>query len=325
MKRRDALSGLLIACAAPCVLAQAGRTATVGLLIPTPEADPENPPRLAAFAATLEKAGWRRGKNLRIEVRNAAGDAQLRARLRELVALDPAVLLVQSNQALAIARDEKVAIPIVFVAVADPVGSGFVANLARPGGNVTGFANFGPETGGKWLQVLRQIAPRTRSIAMLLNPSIAANRQLASSVEAAAGPLGIAVTTAAVTDSASLEQALAGLAGKRDWGIVVLPNPTNSQHRKQIIDAAARHRAPAVYPFAFFARGGGLVAYGVDVKAVFESAAGYVDRILRGAKAGDLPVQQPTKYELVINMATARALGLDVPMAQRALADEVIE
>jgi len=325
VRRRDALSGLLIACAAPGALAQAARTATVGLLIPTPETDPENPPRLAAFAAVLEKAGWRRGANLRIEVRHAVGDEQLRARLRELVALEPAVLLVQSNQALAIARDEKVATPIVFVAVADPVGSGFVANLARPGGNVTGFANFGTETGGKWLQVLRQIAPRTRSVTVLLNPTIAANRQLASSVETAAGPLGIAVTTAAVTDNVSLEQALAGLAGKRDWGLVVLPNPTNSQHRKQIIGAAARHRVPAVYPFSFFARDGGLVAYGVDVKAVFESAAGYVDRILRGARAGELPVQQPTKYELAINMATARALGLDVPVAQRALADEVIE
>lgn len=325
MKRRDALSGLLIACAAPGVLAQAGRTATVGVLIPTAETDAENPPRLAAFADVLEKAGWRRGENLRIEVRHAVGDEQLRTRLRELVAFDPAVLLIQSNQALAIARDEKVAIPIVFVAVADPVGSGFVANLARPGGNVTGFANFGVELGGKWLQVLRQIAPRTRSITMLLNPTIAANRQLASSVEAAAGPLGMAVTTAAVTDGNSLEQAMGGLAGKRDWGIVVLPNPTNSQHRKQIIEAAARHRVPAVYPFAFFARNGGLVAYGVDVKAVFESAAGYVDRVFRGARVGDLPVQQPTKYELAINMATARALGLEVPVAQLALADEVIE
>jgi putative ABC transport system substrate-binding protein len=325
VKRRDALSGLLIACAAPSLLAQAGRTATVGVLIPTGETDAENAPRLAAFAAVLEKAGWRRGENLRIEVRHAVGDEQLRARLREFVALDPAVMLVQSNQALAIARAEKIATPIVFVAVADPVGSGFVANLARPGGNVTGFANFGTEAGGKWLQVLRQIAPRTRAIALLFNPTIAANRQLASSVETAATPLGIAVTNAPVTDSASLELASAALAGKRDWGLVVLPNPTNSQHRKQIIEAAARHRVPAVYPFSFFARDGGLVAYGVDIKALFESSAGYVDRILRGARAGDLPVQQPTKYELAINMATARALGLDVPVAQRSLADEVIE
>ena len=313
MRRRDALSGLLIVCAVPRSFAQAVRKATVAVLLTSPETDAESLRRRAVFTSRLEKLGWRDGHNLRLEVRHAVGDAQLRRQFGELAALNPDVMLIQSNQALAIAREQSTAIPTIFVAVSDPVGSGFVANLARPGGNTTGFTNFEPGTGGKWLQVLKELAPRIESVAMILNPAIAANRELARSIEAAAASLGIVATPVAAGDAAALEQSILGLAGDLHAGIVVLPNPTNALYQRQIIDSAARRRVPAVYPFGYFARNGGLVAYGVDVMEMFDQAAAYVDRILRGAKAGELPVQQPTKYELVINLRTARALGLKYP------------
>lgn len=325
MRRRDALSGLLILCAAPHSVAQAARKATVGVLIPFPETEQESRDRLAVFASSLDKLGWREGHNLQLEVRHGVGDAQLRRHVGELVALNPAVLLIQSNQVLAIAREQGVGIATVFVAVSDPVGSNFVASLARPGSNVTGFTNFDPETGGKWLQVLKELAPRIESASMPLNPTIAANLELARSVEAGAASLGVAAKRLAAGDGPALEQAIAGLATDPRAGIVVLPNPTNTLYQKQIIEAAARHRLPAIYPFPYYARNGGLVAYGIDIKDVFRQAAAYVDRILRGAKAADLPVQQPVKYELVINLRTARALGLSVPGALLVRAHTVIE
>jgi putative ABC transport system substrate-binding protein len=326
MKRRRALGAMLALLGAPlAVFAQAPRKVTVAVLIPFPETDAESLRRRAAFTSGLEKLGWREGHNLRFEVRYAVGDAQLRLRVAELVALGPAVMLVQSNQALAIARQQNSAIPTVFVAVSDPVGSGFVANLARPGGNATGFTNFDPEMGAKWLQVLRELAPHVEKVTLLLNPTIAANRELARSVEVAAVSLGLDATPVAAGDGAALEQAIAGLAGDRRAGIVVLPNPTNTTYQKQIIEAAARHRLPAIYPFPYYAKNGGLVAYGVNINEMFRLAAAYVDRILRGAKPAELPVQQPTKYELVINLRTARALGLSVPGTLLVRADEVIE
>lgn len=325
MRRRDALAGLLMVCAAPPSFAQAVRKRTVGVLIPFPETDGESQIRRAVFASGLEKLGWREGHNLQLEVRHAVGDAQLRRQTGELAALNPDVLLVQSNQALAAVRAQSVAIPTVFVAVSDPVGSGFVASLSRPDGNTTGFTNFEPGTGGKWLQILKEVAPRIESVGMLLNPTIAANLELARSVEAAAASLGIVATPIAAGDGAALEKAIAELAGKAHAGIVVLPNPTNTLYQRQIIDSAARHRLPAVFPFSYYGRNGGLVAYGVDIKEMFRQAATYVDRILRGSKAAELPVQQPTRYELVINLRTARALGLSVPGALLVRADEVIE
>jgi len=275
------------------------------------------------FKSGLEALGWR-DANLRLEVRYGAGDAALRAQAAELAALQPDVMLVQSNQALAIAREAKVAAPTVFVAVSDPVGGGFVANLARPGGNSTGFTNFAPEMGAKWLQVLRELAPRIKRVGLLLNPGIAANVELARTAEAAAAALDIGATPI-VSGDAALEQALAALARPGHAGLIVLPNPTNTNTQKQIIEATARHRLPAIYPFPYYAKNGGLVAYGIDIKEMFRLAAAYVDRILRGAKPAELPVQQPTKYELVINLRAARALGLGVPPALLARVDELVE
>jgi len=325
MRRREALAALLTLCASPYAFAQSARKATVAVLIPFPDTDAESRVRRGIFAKAMEGLGWREGQNLRLEVRFASGDEQLRRHALELGALDPDVLLVQSNQALAIVRQQKIAVPIVFVAVSDPVGSGFVANLARPGGNSTGFTNFAPEMGGKWLQVLKELAPRVERVGLLLNPSISANRELARAAEAAAAPLGIGVTQIAAGDGPSLERAIVALAGDGRAGIIVLPNPANTSNQKHIIEAAERSRVPAIYPFPYYARNGGLAAYGIDVGEMFRLAGSYVDRILRGTKPGELPVQQPTKYQLVINLRSARALGIAVPAALRARVDEVIE
>jgi putative ABC transport system substrate-binding protein len=320
----EALPALLALCAAPRASAQATRQVTVGALFAFPETDPMMRARLAAFVSGLQKLGWREGENLRLEVRYAVGEAQLQRRAAELAALSPAVILVQTNLALAAVRNQ-IAVPIVFVAVSDPVGSGFVESLARPGGNITGFANFAPEMGAKWLQVLREISPRIQRVVLLLNPALAANRELADSGAAAAAAAGMEVVRVASGDNAAFDSALADFAGKRRGGIVVLPNPANTQNQKQIIEAAARHRLPAIYPFTYYAENGGLVAYGVDLEEQFRLAAAYVDRLLRGAKPAELPVQQPDRYELVINLRAARALELSVPGALLARADKVIE
>jgi putative ABC transport system substrate-binding protein len=305
--------------------AQAARKVTVAALVAFPETDTEMRARLSAFVTGLQKLGWREGHNLRLEVRHGVGETQLQQQAAELAALSPAVMLVQTNLALDAARRQNIGVPTVFVAVSDPVGSGYVASLARPGGNLTGFANFAPEMGAKWLQVLREISPRVERVMLLLNPSIAANRELARSATAAAAAAGVRVATIASGDDAAFESALADLAGNRRGGIIVMPNPINTRNQKRIIEAAARHRLPAIYPFAYYAKNGGLVAYGIDLEEQFRLAAVYVDRILRGAKPAELPVQQPTKYELVINLRTARALELSVPGPLLARSDAVIE
>jgi putative ABC transport system substrate-binding protein len=325
MNRREALPALLALCAAPRAWAQPAQRTTVAALIAFPENDPVMRPRLAAFVDGLQKLGWRDGQNLRLEVRHGSGAAELQRQAAELVALGPTVMLVQTNVALAAARQQKVSVPTVFVAVSDPVGGGFVASLARPGGNVTGFSNFAPEMGAKWLQVLREISPRLERTMLLLNPAIAANRELAHSASTAAAAAGIGATTITSGDDAALERAIADFVAKRRGGIIVFPNPTNTANQKQIIETAARHKLPAIYPFDYYAKNGGLVAYGIDLKEQFRLAAEYVDRILRGAKPADLPVQQPDKYELIINQRTARALELSVPGTLLARADEVIE
>lgn len=310
---------------APRAFAQAARKATVGVLIPFPEHDAESARRRAIFSKALDGLGWHEGQNLRLEVRYGVGDADLRRHAAELAVLRPDVMLVQSNQALGVVRQEKITLPIVFVAVSDPVGSGFAASLARPGGNATGFTNFAPEMGGKWLQLLKELAPRVERVGLLLNPNIAANRELARAAEAAAAPLGMGVTLITAGDGASLQEAMAAFAGEGRAGIIAMPNPTNTNNQQQIIEAAERHRLPAIYPFPYYARNGGLAAYGIDITEMFRLAAPYVDRILRGAKPGDLPIQQPTKYELVINLRAARTLGVTVPPGLRARVDQLIE
>ena len=282
--------------------------------------------RLAAFVNGLQKLGWRDGQNLRLEVRHAVGAAALERQAAELAALGPAVMLVQTNLALGVVRKQNVAAPIVFVAVSDPVGSGFVDEPGAPGRQRDGLRQFragdGRQVGGGAARAFA--APRAGHPAAQPRDSPPTRRWRArpSPRRRAAG---MAVTAVASGDGPAFEAAVAGFADGRRAGIIVMPNPANTQNQNQIIEAAARHRMPAIYPFAYYARNGGLVAYSIDLEEQFRLAAAYVDRILRGARPGELPVQQPTKYELVINQRSARALGLAVPAALRARVDERIE
>ena len=302
------------------------RVRRVGVLVASAEDDPETKGRVAALGRALRDLGWIEGRNIDVIYRFAAGSPErMRRYSAEIAAAGPDLILVQSNLALDALRREGVTLPTVFVAVSDPVGSGYVKSLSHPGGNSTGFTNFELATGGKWLQVLKEFAPSLARVAMLLNPNIAANRDLARSVEAAAPAMGVTTSQAGANDAGAMDSAIAVAARERNSGVIVMPNPTNTEHRKVIIDACARHRVPAIYPFNYFARDGGLVAYGVDIIDMFRSAASYIDRILKGARPDELPVQQPTRYELVINLKTANALNLRLPASLLARADQLIE
>jgi putative ABC transport system substrate-binding protein len=283
----------------------------VAVMVASAEDDPETRPRLAAFGGALRELGWTEGRNIEIVYRYGAGNPELmRRQAIELAALRPELMVVQSNLALDAMRREGIVLPAVFLAVSDPVGSGYVSSLSRPGGQLTGFTNFEPVTGAKWLQLLKELAPAVTRVTMLLNPKIAANRELARAVESAAPALGVVASQEGAADAGGKEQAIAEAGRDRNGGLIVMPNPTNTEHRKTIVAACARHRVPAIYPFGYFARDGGLVSYGLDVVEMFKSTAGYVDRILKGAQPGELAVQQPTRYELVINLKAAQALGL---------------
>jgi putative tryptophan/tyrosine transport system substrate-binding protein len=241
------------------------------------------------------------------------------------VALSPDLILAQTNPALAALRRLTSTVPIVFVQVSDPVGSGFVANLARPGGNLTGFTNFEPEMGGKWVEGLKEVALGVNRVAILLHPEVAAHAAFLRSAQAAAAVFGTTITAVRWHDIAEIEQFLSAFSAEPNGGLIVLPSPTSIAHRDPIIALAARHGLPAIYPYRFFAAAGGLISYGIDQVQQWRRAASYVDRVLRGEKPADLPVQQPTKYELTINLKTANALGLDVPPTLLGRADEVIE
>jgi putative ABC transport system substrate-binding protein len=302
------------------------KTARIGFLVALAADDPEIRPRLAAFDKALRDLGWADGRNLRIEYRYAAGDtAKMRQHAAELVALAPDVMIVHSNQALAVMRQVDRRIPTVFLAVSDPVGDGFVASLSRPGGNATGFANYEPEMGSKWLQVLKELAPATTRVMVLLNPKIAANVQFSRTIESAAAPLGVRATVSPTTDGAEMRHAIAEFARERNGGLIALPNPSNRVHGKLIIDACALHRLPAVHAFPYVAKVGGLAGYGLDQVDMFRNASAYVDRILKGAAPAEMPVQLPTRFELAINLRTAKSLGLTIPSGLLAQANEVVE
>jgi putative tryptophan/tyrosine transport system substrate-binding protein len=304
------------------------RMRRIGVLMAIAESDPEGQARVRAFRQALNDLGWTDGKNVRIDIRWAAGDAdRFRAHAAELVGLGPDVIVANSNIALTAAQRETATIPIVFFIGVDPIDSGFVSNLARPGGNITGFTTFEPEMGGKWLELLKEIAPRVARVAVILNPATAAPHT--ASYFKAIGPAARAVALEAVAtpvhDVAELERAVAAFSREPGGGLVVMPDSFTAAHRNEIISLAVNHRVPAVYPFRFFATNGGLLSYGVSLVDLFQRSASYVDRVLNGTKAGDLPVQQPTKFELAINLKTAKALGLEVPATLLARADEVIE
>lgn len=291
----------------------------------TAESDAESHPRFAAFRQELQRLGWVEDRNLRIEYRWAADVDRMGIYAAELVGLTPDVILVQSNPALAAVQRLTRTIPVVFVNVADPVGSRFIENLARPGGNVTGFTIFESSMGGKWLGILKEIAPAVRRGAVLLHPETPAHRAFLSTVQIAATSLAMTIAEAAVHNATEIERAIKAFASEPDGALVVLPHPVTTVSREVIIDQAAQNRLPAVYPFRYFATAGGLISYGIDSVQIFRRAATYVDRVLRGEKPGELPVQAADKFELAINLKTARALGLTVPPALLARADQVIE
>ena len=324
--RRTFISLLAGAAAWPLsARAQQERMRRVGVLVGTLENDPEASLRVGEFRQALAKLGWSEGRNVVIEFRFGAGDPdRMRAQAKELIGISPDVVLAESTPAAVALRQETAAVPIVFLQVANPIGSGLVASLARPGANVTGFTNFEPAIGGKWLELLKEIAPGvTRAIAVF-NPETHSG-QYWKSLEAAASSLAVTFKQAASRDAAGIESAVAGLARESNGGVVVMPDAFTLAHRELIIALAARHRLPAIYPFDVFTKSGGLLSYGIDQVEFYRRAAAYVDRILKGEKPGDLPVQAPTKFELVVNLKTAKELGIDVPWFLQQRADEVIE
>jgi putative tryptophan/tyrosine transport system substrate-binding protein len=304
---------------------QPERLRRVGVLIGFPENHPVTHALVTAFAQALGRFGWVEGKNIRIDYRFAAGDPTLfKTYAAELVGLEPDAILASPGPAVAALREQTRTIPIVFVIVPDPVGHGFVQSLARPGGNITGFSSYDAPIMGKWLQLLKEVAPSVTHVAVIFNPDTALSQLANREIVAAAPSLDIKVTLAPVHDDVGIEEAIVAQAREPEGGLISLPDSFNTSHRDVIIAAAARHSLPLIGTLDFPAAGA-LMSYffsGVDLHA---QAASYIDRILKGANPADLPVQYPTKYKLIINLKTAKALGLTIPPAVLDLADEVIE
>jgi putative tryptophan/tyrosine transport system substrate-binding protein len=329
MRRRDFIAVVGSAAAWPliAVAQQSDRMRRIGVLMGFAESDPEGQALVAAFREGLEKLGWAEGRNVRIDYRWTALDKELMQRFaKELVALQPDVILTQSTPATAVLLQQTRTIPIVFGLLADPIGSGFVASFPRPGGNITGFVTMQPTMGGKWLELLKEIAPRIARVAALFNPATAPYAEYwLNPFKAAAASLAVQAIVAPVHDTSELETVVAAQAHEPNSGLIVMPDTFMNEHRSEITSLAARYRLAAVYPYRAFAESGGLLSYGDVLVDNFRRAASYVDRILKGEKPSELPVQAPVKFELVINLKTAKALGLDVPVHLQQRADEVIE
>jgi putative ABC transport system substrate-binding protein len=330
MRRRafiTLLGGAAVATPLAARAQQADRMRRIGVLIGRAESDREGQAFAAAFRQELEKLGWAEGRNIRIDHRWAtAGDAdKIRRFAKDLVALQPDLILSANTPNTAALLQQTRTIPIVFATVSDPVGSGFVASFARPGGNVTGFTNIEPTIAGKWLELLKEIAPHVVRAAFVFNPATVPYEHYLASFKAAARSLAVEAIAAPVRDQSELEPVVTALARSPDGGLVVMTDSFLLNHRVEITSLAARHRLPAVYPYRGFTEVGGLLSYGNDTHDNFRRAASYVDRILRGAKPDELPVQAPVKFELTINLKAAKALGLNVPLRLQQRADEVIE
>jgi putative ABC transport system substrate-binding protein len=330
MQRREfitLLGGAAVAWPRATRAQQADRIRRVGVLESRTADDPEGKARVAVFAHGLRELGWTDGRNMRIDYRWAAADAdRYRTYAAELVALAPDVILASSSASVTALQQTTRTVPIVFVNVIDPVGAGFVASLARPGGNSTGFTLFEYSLSGKWLELFKEIAPNLTRIAILRDPAIAAGIGQFAVIQAMAPPsFGVELSPIDERDGGEIERDIAAFARAPNGGLIVTASSGAVAYRELIITLAARHRLPAVYPFRYFVTSGGLISYGPDTTEQYRRAAGYVDRILKGQKAVDLPVQAPTKYELAINLKTAKALGLTVPPSLLARADQVIE
>jgi putative ABC transport system substrate-binding protein len=297
----------------------------IGVLMPIAAANPEAPVRIAAFLQGMAQLGWTDGRNVRIEYRWGEDPERIRKYAAELVALAPDVILAWGASTMAPLQQATRTVPIVFAIIVDPVGAGFVESLARPGGNATGFLSFEYGMGAKWLELLKEIAPRVTRAAVLRDPGNPAAGGLLGAIQAVAPSFGVEVSPIGVREAAEIERTVIALARSSKGGLIVFGGPLAQLHRELIITLAERHRLPAVYFDRQLVTAGGLISYGPDQVEQFRQAAGYVDRILKGEKPADLPVQAPTKYELVINLKTAKALGLEVPPSLLARADEVIE
>jgi putative tryptophan/tyrosine transport system substrate-binding protein len=330
MRRREFIT--LLASATACPVAaraqQPDRMRRLGILMAFDENDPEAKAYLSGLTKGLAEFGWTDGRNLRMDVRWAAGKVdRMRMFAKELLDLQPDVILAHGTPATAAFQRETRTIPIVFAVVSDPVGSGFVASLQRPGGNLTGFIHMEASLGGKWLELLTEIAPSIKRATIMFNPETAsyAGSYYLPSFEAAARSLKVAPIVAPVHSEAEIETVITSLGSEPGGGLIVMPDTFVESRRAHTILLAARNNVPAVYPDSVWPRDGGLLSYGPNRADIFPRSAAYVDRILRGAKPAELPVQAPTKYLLVINLRTAKALGLDVPVQLRQLADDVVE
>jgi putative ABC transport system substrate-binding protein len=329
LRRREfitLLGGAVMASPLVAGAQQAGGVRRVGVLESLAADDPESQSRLAAFVQALGELGWTVGRNVRIDTRWAAGDAErLRRHAAELVALAPDVILASGGFGVGPLLQATRSMPIVFAQVTDPVGAGYVDSLSRPGGNATGFTVFEYGNSGKWLELLKEIAPRVSRVGVLRDPALASGGGQLGAIQALALPLAVELIPIGVRDSKEIERAIASFAHGSNDGLIVTASALTIFHRDLLITLAARHRLPAVYPYKFFVSSGGLISYGTDTTDPYRRAAGYVDRILKGEKPADLPVQAPTKYELAINLKTAKALGIQVPPMLLARADEVME
>jgi putative tryptophan/tyrosine transport system substrate-binding protein len=330
MRRRDFIKGfcgLVVGWPLVARAQQAGRARRIGVLIPFEnENEPFARDLWPAFKQRLAELGWVVGRNIQFDVHFTTQNIErIRAGAAEIAASGPELIYVWSNPGLAAMKQATQSIPIVFVLVSDPVGSGLVANLAHPGGNITGFQNFETGIGGKWLELLKEVAPGVRRVGLVYNQNIPANVDFLRTAQALSGTVGVTVSATELHDAADIERVFTDFAQEPDGGLIVTPNPLNARNNEMIIGLAARLRLPAIYPFHLDAEKGGLVSYGFDTMEQQRGAAAYVDRVLKGEKPADLPIQAPSKYQLVINLKTAKALGLAISRDVLLVADEVIE
>jgi len=328
MRRREFITLIGGAVAMPLVAGAQQREGIrrIGVLMSTAAADPEGQARIAAFRQGLQKLGWTESQNAQVDVRWAGGDADLDRRFAaELVALTLDVVLATASSTVAALQGATRTVPIVFAHAVDPVAAGFVDSLARPGGNATGFVLFEYGISAKWLELLKEIAPSVTRAAVLRDPAMAAGTGQFGALQSVAPSFGVEVSPVNVRDAGEIERVVTAFARSSNGGLIVTASPLATLHRDLIVALAARHKLCAVYNLRLFATAGGLISYGSDVPDLLRRAAGYVDRILKGEKPADLPVQAPTKFEMVINIKTARALGITIPPSLLARADEVIE
>jgi putative ABC transport system substrate-binding protein len=325
MRRRDLItlaSGMAVW---PLALRaqQSGHMRRIGVLVPFARDNPDTQARVTAFVQELQKLGWTEGRNLQIEYRWETGDMQKAA--AELVALSPDVIFANATQAVAALQQATRSVPIVFANVADPVSGGFVDSLAKPGGNITGFTNFDYGMGAKWVELLKEVAPYVTRVGVIRDPTVTVSIGQLGVIQTAARSFGLEVSPLGGRDAGDIERTITEFAGGSNRGLIAVATPLLANNRDLIISLAVRHRLPAVYPFRFWVTDGGLISYGNDSVDQNRQAAGYIDRILKGEKPADLPVQSAIKYELVINLKTAKAIGLTVPPSLLSRADEIIE